>query len=471
LGLPQRFREPWAGAGFLLGGLVRTRRSRELFLRESSVRNTRVIRGVVLTALAVVTTIASSASLSAHERRQPKRVTGYFTNWGVYGRNYIVNDIKTSGSADKLTHIFYAFATVTPDLKCGLSDPWSDHGIRYDATRSVDGQPDLWWPPQLAGSFNQLQKLKLQYPHLKVMISVGGWTLSDNFSDAALTPASRQAFVASCVDMFIRGHVGSEDDTAMAGLFDGIDIDWEYPGAPGETNNFRPEDTQNFTALMAEFRKQLDAEGAITGKRYQLSAATAAAESIASKIELAKVSKIIDFFAVMAYDYHGAWNASTNFLAPLLGSPRDPAGPKLNVNATVAYYLSKGVPARKIDLGVPFYGIGWAGVPATRGGLYQSATGPAAGVWGAGVNDYEVLAGLAADPASGFKSYRDLLSGGSFWIYNPTTQVFWSYDDAVTARIKGEYAGALGLGGVFFWELSNDDPQATLLNALHKGVN
>jgi chitinase len=408
---------------------------------------------------------------AANQPQPPKRVMGYYTNWSVYGRNYSVIDVKNSGSAAKLTHILYAFAQVTSDLKCGLTDTWSDYGIRFDAAHSVDGVADAWWPPQLAGNFNQLRKLKLQNPNLKLMMSVGGYTLSGNFSDAALTPASRQALVASCVDLIIRGHVGSEDDTATVGLFDGIDIDWEFPAYPGFTNNFRPEDTQNFTALMAEFRKQLDAEGAVTGKHYELSAATSAAESIAAKLELAKVAKSVDFLNVMAYDFHLPSDGATNFHAPLLGSPRDPAGPKSNVNYAVAYYLLHGVPAKKIDVGVPFYGHGWAGVGPAKGGLYQPSTGAAPGVWEAGTNDYKVLAALAADPTSGFKSNRDLLSGGSPWIYNPTTQEFWSYDDAVSARIKGEYVQALGLGGAFFWELSGDDAQGTLVTALAKGVN
>jgi chitinase len=433
------------------------------------VNKTTIIRGLVAAALAGATTMAAAPSF-AHERPQPKRLMGYFTNWGVYGRNYIVNDIKKSGTAGKLTHILYAFANVTSDLKCGVSDGWSDFGIRFDADHSVDGVADLWWPPQLAGNYNQLKKLKAQNPGLKLMISVGGFTFSDKFSDAALTPASRQTFVASCVDMYIRGHVGSEDDTAMVGLFDGIDIDWEFPGAPGLTNNFRPEDTQNFTALMAEFRKQLDAEGAPAGKHYELSAATSPVESVAAKIELGKAAKSLDFYNVMAYDFHGTWETQTNFHSPLLGSPRDPAGRKLNVAYAIAYYLSQGVPAKKIDVGVPFYGHGWAGVPSTKAGLYQTSTGAAPGVWEAGSNDYKVLAALAADPASGYKSYRDPLSLG-FWIYNPTAQVFWGYDDALTARVKGEAVAAAGLGGAFFWELSGDDTQGTLVTALSRGLN
>jgi chitinase len=424
---------------------------------------TRVVRGLVVGVLVAGTALSTPRPSAAHERPS-KRVGGYFTNWGIYGRNYLVNDIKKSGSADKLTHIFYAFANVTADLKCGVSDSWSDFGKRFEASQSVDGVADAWWPPQLAGNFNQLQKLKLEHPDLKLMISVGGWSFSDKFSDAALTPASRQAFVASCVDMYVRGNFGSEIGP-VPGLFDGIDIDWEFPGVAGATNNFRPEDTKNFTALMAELRAQLDAEGVVTGKHYELSAATSPYEATASKIELAKVAKSLDFFNLMAYDFHGKWETQTNFLAPLLPSPRDPYGPKLNVSYAVAYYVTHGVPAKKLVIGEPAYGIGWSGVPATRSGLYQAATGLPAGVWEPGVNDYKVLAPLAATASSGYKSYRDPLSLG-FWIYNPTDKVFWTYDDVATARLKGGLVQALGLGGTYVWELSGDDAQGSLLSAL-----
>ena len=117
------------------------------------------------------------------------------------------------------------------------------------------------------------------HPKLKVLISLGGWTWSRYFSDAALTEQSRERFVASCVDLFIKGNIpdpgwgGMGGPGAAAGVFDGIDLDWEWPGSEGNVGNVvRPEDKANFTKLAAEFRRQLDAYERQTRKDYLLTA-------------------------------------------------------------------------------------------------------------------------------------------------------------------------------------------------------
>ena len=419
------------------------------------------IRRVAALILAIGVASAAAPAAAHGPSHGPKRLVGYFTSWGIYGKGYVVKKVKDSGAAARLTHIQYAFANVTPDLKCGIADPWADYQKPFDETQSVDGVAEYWSDTELRGNFNQLRKLKLQFPKLKVLISVGGWTYSSRFSDAALTEESRRAFVASCVDMFARGNVAP--GISAAGVFDGIDIDWEYPGACGNTCDFRPEDTPNFTALMAEFRKQLDAAGAETGKRYELAIATSAVESVHDKIELRRVSRYLDFVSVMAYDFHGGWDTTTNFHSPLLPSSADPAGPKANADYAVRSHLRLGVPPSKLLLGAPFYGRGWTGVPNARHGLYQPATGVAPGVWEAGQNDYRDLAPLQAS----IGSFRDWRSQGH-WIYDPATTNFWGYDDPVAMMVKAGYVRAKGLGGVMFWELSQDSDSGALVRALDR---
>src|SRR4051812_7600937 len=104
-----------------------------------------------------------------------------------------------------------------------LNEGMPQYQMGYDAAKSVDGQPDTWDQP-LKGNFNQLRKLKARYPNLKVLISLGGWTWSGGFSDAVSTAASRQAFVQSCIDLYIRGNVPGLPAGVAAGIFDGIDI-------------------------------------------------------------------------------------------------------------------------------------------------------------------------------------------------------------------------------------------------------
>lgn len=197
-----------------------------------------------------------------------KRVIGYFTQWGIYGRNYRVKNIDTSGSAAKLTHINYAFGNVrnnrcevgvtqASDPNTGVGgDAFADYTKAFGAGESVSGGADTWDQP-LRGNWNQLKQLKAKHPNVKVLISLGGWTWSRGFSSAA-QPANRQAFVASCVDAYIKGNLPVTDGAggvgAAAGVFDGIDIDWEYPVACGLSCG-TPADNANYTALLAEFRR------------------------------------------------------------------------------------------------------------------------------------------------------------------------------------------------------------------------
>jgi len=192
-----------------------------------------------------------------------------------------------------------------------------------------------------------------------VLVSLGGWTFSKHFSDAAATPASRQKFVQSCIDMFIKGNLptGIAGDPSggagvAANIFEGIDIDWEVPAAPGHLgNHYGPQDTANYTALLAEFRKQLDGLG---GKHYLLTAAVPADPEDIAVIQVNQVAKYLDWADVMTYDMHGAWENTTSFQDPLYPSPSDPSS-GFSVQDTVNQWRTRGLPANKLVVGVPFY--------------------------------------------------------------------------------------------------------------------
>jgi chitinase len=397
----------------------------------------------------------------------PRRVIGYFAAWGTYARAYFVKNIDSSGSAARMTHINYAFGNISSDLKCAIGDSYADYDMAYDAARSVDGVADTWDAGALRGSFNQLKKLKQKHPGLKILISLGGWTWSDKFSDAALTADSRRTFVKSCVDMYIKGAFTA--NLAHPGIFDGIDVDWEYPAVMGNSSNYRPEDTVNFTALLAEFRRELDAQGTADGKRYLLTIAAPAGKDKYSKIEIDKIHASLDFINIMTYDMHGAWEAVTNFHAPLAASAADPTSAlEYDTDHAVQGWLAGGTPKGKLVVGVPFYGRGWKGVPAgpAGDGLYQTATGGGAqGTYEAGIEDYKVLKALGAN----FKPFRHPETR-AFWVFSPTDGIFWNYDDPTAIREKTAYIRSKGLGGAMFWELSGDDAGGTLITALSDGL-
>lgn len=402
-----------------------------------------------------------------------KRVLGYFAQWGIYARNYRVKNIDTSGSAAKVTHINYAFGNVRnnrcevgvnipsdPNTGAG-GDAFADYTKAFGAGESVSGAADTWDQP-LRGNWNQLKQLKAKYPGLKVLISLGGWTWSRGFASAARAE-NRQAFVASCVDAYIRGNLPASDGAggagAAAGVFDGIDLDWEYPSACGLSCG-GAEDSANFTALLAEFRRQLDAV------RPGLLLSIAAGAGI-DKIRVTNpgtYAQSLDFINVMTYDFHGSWDAQTNHHSALFASPQDPSSGdqrSYNSNDAIEAFLSRGVPASKLSLGIGFYGRGWTNVPAgSNHGLYQSGTA-APGTYEAGNEDYHVLKNL------NYPIYTDN-SAMATWAYNGTT--FWSYDTPANIQTKMSYVKTQGLGGAFFWEFSGDDAQGTLAAAIRSGL-
>lgn len=335
-------------------------------------------------------------------------------------------DIAASGAAARITHVMYAFGNPTA-TGCTLSNPQADND-----------------------NFGQLLKLKAQYPRLKVLISLGGWTLSSHFSEAASSAASRHAFAASCIGLFMK----------RPGLFDGIDIDWEYPGACGNTCAFSPADPHNFTLLLAEFRRQLDR----LNKRYLLTVAAPAGYEQYSLLELSAIHPYLTYINLMAYDMHGTWEKVTNHQAALYANPAEPADTaNRNIDRAVRDYLAAGVPPGKLVLGVPFYGHGWKGVPNVNNGLYQPATGPAQAAGDSGTAPFRVLKSLD------YPMFRDPVAQ-AFWVYSATEGVLWTYDDPTSLLNKTSYIKRKGLAGAMSWELSNDDAAATLLTTLANGL-
>ncbi|MEV8530973.1 glycoside hydrolase family 18 chitinase [Streptomyces sp. NPDC051211] len=364
---------------------------------------------------------------------------GYFTEWGVYGRNYHVKNLVTSGTASKITHINYAFGNVQ-NGQCTIGDAYADYDKAYTADQSVDGVADTW-DQTLRGNFNQLRKLKKQYPHIKVLWSFGGWTWSGGFPQAAANPT---AFANSCYNLV--------EDPRWADVFDGIDLDWEYPNACGLSCD---------TSGAAAFKNMMQAMRAKFGTNNLVTAAITADASSGGKIDAADyggAAQYIDFYNVMTYDFFGAWaaqgpTAPHSPLTSYAGIPQ--AG--FNSAEAIAKLKAKGVPGAKLNLGVGFYGRGWTGVTqAAPGG---TATGPAQGTYEQGIEDYKVLKNSC--PATGTIAGTAYAKCGSNW---------WSYDTPATIAGKMSWAKQQGLRGAFYWEFSGDTANGELANAVHTGL-
>ena len=416
-----------------------------------------------LTAAAAVAAVAvTAAATPAQATVKPYVKVGYFTQWGIYGRDFQLAKVQNSGAAARLTHLNYAFGPVTADGVCASADPWADWQTPFSAELSVDGVADVAGQP-IAGNLNQLAELKAKNPKLRVLISLGGWSGSAYFSDAALTDASRKKLVSSCVDLWIKGNLPGLPAGVAAGIIDGIDLDWEWPGSEGNAGNvIRPEDKQNFTALTAEFRAQLDALSRTTKKRYDLTAFLPAAPVKVDAGFEGEIFKYLDFGTVQGYDFHGSWEARTNQQSALRVPAGAPDNPDFSSEVAINKWLSIGAPRRKLVLGLPYYSQGWTGVTGGGNGLFAPATGPAPGKFAAGTEDYKTVKNRP-----GFKVYRDVKAGHA-WLFDGTT--FWTYDDPAVLLQKTLWIRSKGLGGAMMWSLDGDDANASLTKAVHTGL-
>jgi GH18 family chitinase len=291
------------------------------------------------------------------------------------------------------------------------------------------------------GNFGYINRdLKQKYPHLKTLISVGGWSWSGQFSVVARDMNSRKVFSDSCAE-FIDKYG-----------FDGVDIDWEFPGGDGLPGNVTdPSDGRNYTLLLQEIRNSLNALTARTRKSYLLTIASGANPRVIDRLEAGPVGFVLDFMNVMTYDYRGAWSRGTGHHTPLYPVVGDPFDDGFGSTfSAIQKYIENGFPHQKICLGAAFYGRGFQGVPNQNNGLFQTFTSIPQGTWENGVFDYKDLI-----TRSGYTDHWDN-NAKAPWRYSERTEIFISYDNVRSITEKSWFVNANKLGGVMFWELSGD---------------
>jgi chitinase len=376
-----------------------------------------------------VSTLALAAFLPLFPLAAPRRSSSAST---VGNKTEIIAYVFPRGrvlgpdevAAKKLTRINYAFANVVGGKVV--------EGFQHDKE-----------------NFAILKGLKQQNPDLKVLVSVGGWTWSKNFSDASLTRKSRKIFIDSAVDFVTKYDL------------DGLDIDWEYPGINGDGNKFRSADKQNYTLLLKELRLRFNREGTRLHRHLYTSIATGSSENFLEHTEMAKVQLYVDSINLMTYDMYGG-DKNTGHHSPLYENPDDPK--HVSSNRSVHNYLEAGVQSNKIVLGVPFYGKGWTNVAATRNGLFQSGTSTHDLHL-----DYGSIESVLLKPGSGYVRYWDF-SSDSPYLYNASAQTWVDYEDAESLAHKALYVRDYHLGGIMFWEYTGD-PNNVLLDAIYAGLH
>ncbi|MCF7567838.1 glycoside hydrolase family 18 protein [Sabulilitoribacter arenilitoris] len=328
----------------------------------------------------------------------------------------------SSVDANKLTHINYAFANI------------------------VEGKPKF----ELELDSIKIPKviaLKKKNPNLKVLYSIGGWVWSDKFSHTAAYPDARKKFAKGCVKL-MKKHG-----------FDGVDLDWEYPGQRAEDNAIRSSDKENFTMLLAEIRKQLDAAAKTDNTHYLLTIATGANQAYIDNTDLGKAHQYLDFINIMCYDYYHGWYYQTGHHANLYPSDKERFTGNSGQEA-ITRHIKAGVPANKLIMGIPFYGRMWEKVSIGNGGLYENAMSP-----GMIIPYWDIIEKLKS--GSYKKEYDETAKASYLW--NAADSIFISWETPKDIELKAKYIKQNGLGGAMFWEYSLDKNQE-LLNTLYKTI-
>jgi chitinase len=436
------------------------------------------VRSCTVALLGLFVLVACTAQSVAQDRHQGKIFGAYFEEWNIHYSGHNIADIEKNGVANELTHLLYAFGNVTtaPTPTCAIADPVDAY--QNTAIPSVSGKP---YTAPIYGNYGAILQLKQLHPRLKVLISLGG-QLGDasGWVRAASTAAGRASLVSSCVELFVKGNIAP--GVQAPGLFDGFNVDWEFPSAA---------DKENFTALLKEFRTQLDTLSKSAGKTYVLSFDSPAGAKNYVNIDLKAAAAQVDFLTIDGYDYAGTWDKQTNEQSPLYDSTDNPLRDQgFSIDETVKAYLKAGVPAAKYTMGLPLYAVGWTGVPSANHGLYQNSTAlsPVLLADGSGLcpnaNPAAPAPGCDSLLAPGFltsATVENLINKNGYiaWsdpvrvgatLYNPATGTFYSFDDPASVAVKTAYIKKNKLGGAYVWALNHDDAQGTLTKAIAAGL-
>ncbi|PSV23755.1 chitinase [Photobacterium leiognathi subsp. mandapamensis] len=418
--------------------------------------------------LSVIATTAISCLFAPPALAQPTNnhshvIAAYYPDWKVYTPKapYSANMLPV----DNLSHIIYAFLAV-----CGPVDS-SPENIKKIMKTQCANKPigtaiilDDYAALQIKldgktshkvgyrGNFGQLKALSDENPNLSILPSFGGWTLSEPFHTVALNDEYRQTFVKSAAALINKYN-----------FFDGIQIDWEYPGGHG-LSGLGKDNIDNerlaYTKLISELRQQLDQLGQENQRRYQLSAAVNGGPKTLPGINWKKVSQDLDQIYLMSFDFLGNWGNTVGHHSNLYSTATTPNN--TSVDNQVTALLAQGVDSHKIIIGSPFYGRGWQGVKDASANKLEGLNSSGGMDKGSDIDDpgyfnySDIMKYLINNKRMGYQYFYDEQAQAAV-LYSKKKQEFISYEDKRSLQAKIDYVKTHNLGGIFGWEATSDN--------------
>lgn len=362
----------------------------------------------------------------ASEPIEDKLIVGHYRNNVLYSPLYEIDDIP----AERLTHLVYQNADVTPEGEVALAHRFLDIQKLY-LDLDIEKLP-------YAGNFAKLAQLKQQHPQLKTLISIGKWGQSPYFLAATKTAESRNRFITSAIDFML-----------MYG-FDGIDIYWQ----PYEDKAISPEefqqDRQAFVQLMVELRADLQRR-----RSDALLTVSMKMPCLMHPWKMEELAKHIDFVNLHAAYFHGAWEKTTNHISPIYDSPW-----QHSIDSMLDVLIKGGMPTHKIILDIGTYGQAWQGIRNINNGLQQPATSVSLGSWDT-TSEYTGLYSrhhtqqIIAMP--GYTEFWDDKAKASY-AFNPDRYQghFISYESIRSLDAKIDYMETYKLRGIGLLDMHNE---------------
>ncbi|KAH8170432.1 glycosyl hydrolases family 18 domain-containing protein [Sarocladium implicatum] len=352
----------------------------------------------------------------------------YYASWTAWS-GYTVDKLNSAS----LSHAIYAFAKISENGTVLPGEIGVDEQLMYPGDVKQSGE-------NVYGNIKQLYLLKKKNRKLKTLLSIGGFTASQNgdFINASKTTNHRNRFIASSVQLML--------DWGM----DGLDLDWEYPEDSTQASNY--------VKLLQGLRQALDAKSSALGQKYHylLTAAVPAGPTNYNKMSLSKMNPYLDFFNLMAYDYSGLWSPVTAHQANLYHDSTNPSSTPFSTEKAVKDYIAKGVSSKKINLGIPLYGRSF---PKTAG-LGKTFDKSDAN------NDQGIIPYNQLPKAGATLSGRS--TPGAMTTWDGKTKEVVSLDGEWSCKLKVNFLKKYALGGAFFWEASGDKTGSSSLVTVTK---